>query len=147
VHGVPPFPFLRESLQKLQDHADMIVVSATPVEALTREWKEHNIDQYVRIIAGQEMGKKAEHLMMAAKGKYADNHILMIGDAPGDLRAARANNARFYPINPGHEEESWQRFYEEVLDIFLAGEYTREYEAKLIEEFDKYLPEKPPWEK
>ena len=147
VHGVPPFPFLRESLQKLQDHADMIVVSATPVEALTREWKEHNIDQYVRIIAGQEMGKKAEHLMMAAKGKYADNHILMIGDAPGDMRAAQDVGALFYPINPSAEEESWQRFFEEVADKFLNQEYEGDYEARVIAEFEQYLPDTPPWKK
>ena len=147
VHGVPPFPFLRESLQKLQDHADMIVVSATPVEALTREWKEHTIDQYVRIIAGQEMGKKAEHLMMAAKGKYADNHILMIGDAPGDMRAAQDVGALFYPINPSAEEESWQRFFEEVADKFLNQEYEGDYEARVIAEFEQYLPDTPPWKK
>lgn len=145
VHDVPPFPFLRESLQKLQNHADMMVVSATPVEALTREWEEHDIDQFVRVIAGQEMGTKAEHLKLAAKGKYTDDHILMIGDAPGDMRAAHANGALFYPINPGHEEGSWQRFYEEAADKFLTGNYKGAYEAKVIAEFEKYLPETPPW--
>ncbi|MEE4195962.1 MAG: HAD hydrolase-like protein [Anaerolineae bacterium] len=145
VHGVPPFPFLRESLQKLMGKADMIVVSATPVAALTREWNEHHIDQFVRVIAGQEMGKKAQHLQMAAKGKYRDDHILMIGDAPGDMRAAKANNALFYPINPGAEEASWQRFYEEAADKFLNEEYAGDYEAKLIAEFESYLPDTPPW--
>ena len=145
VHGVPPFPSLRKSLEKMQGKADMIVVSATPVPALTREWKEHNIDQFVRVIAGQEMGKKAQHLQMAAKGKYQDDHILMIGDAPGDMRAAKANNALFYPINPGNEEASWQRFYEEAADKFLNEEYAGEYEAKVIAEFESYLPEVPPW--
>jgi phosphoglycolate phosphatase-like HAD superfamily hydrolase len=145
VHGVPPFPYLRESLQKLQGKADMMVVSATPVPALTREWKEHNIDGFVRVIAGQEMGKKAQHLKMAAKGKYADDHILMIGDAPGDLNAAKANNALFYPINPGAEEASWQRFYEEAVDKFLSETYAGDYEAKVIAEFQSYLPDTPPW--
>lgn len=50
------------SVNYLADKADMIVVSATPVEALTREWQEHGIARYVRVIAGQEMGKKALHL-------------------------------------------------------------------------------------
>jgi len=84
VHGVPPFPYLRESLDFLADKADMIVVSATPMEALTREWKEHDIARYVRVIAGQEMGKKALHLELAARDKYAPGRVLMIGDAPGD---------------------------------------------------------------
>jgi len=145
VHGVPPFPYVRESLERAQGKADMIVVSATPGEALTREWEEHDIAKYVKVIAGQEMGKKAQHLALTAGGKYAPEHILMIGDAPGDMKAARANDALFFPINPGHEEESWQRFYEEALDRFLAGEYAGDYEARLIAEFDKLLPEIPPW--
>jgi phosphoglycolate phosphatase-like HAD superfamily hydrolase len=145
VHGVPPFPYVRKSLEALQAEADMIVVSATPTEALTREWEEHDLAPYVRVIAGQEMGKKALHLELAAKEKYARERILMIGDAPGDMKAARANGALFYPINPGAEEESWQRFYEEGMHRFLAGTYAGEYEARLIAEFDRYLPEVPPW--
>ena len=145
VHGVPPFPFVRDSLEKLLGKADMIVVSATPLPALTREWKEHQIDGFVQAIAGQEMGKKAQHLEMAAKGKYPDHHILMIGDAPGDMRAAKANGALFYPINPGNEEASWQRFYQEASDRFLNETYAGEYEAGLIREFESYLPDVPPW--
>jgi phosphoglycolate phosphatase-like HAD superfamily hydrolase len=145
VHGVPPFPFVRESLGFLQDKADTIVVSATPLEALRREWKEHDIARYVRVIAGQEMGKKALHLKLATKGKYPADHILMVGDAPGDMKAARANDALFYPINPGHEETSWQRFHEEAVHRFLAGKYAGAYEAGLIAEFERLLPEVPPW--
>ncbi len=147
VHGVPPFPYVRESLAFLADKADMIVVSATPVEALAREWEEHDIARYMRVIAGQEMGKKALHLELAARSKYAPGHILMVGDAPGDMKAARANNALFYPVNPGHEEASWQRFYEEAAHKFLAGEYAGDYEAALITEFEALLPEVPPWKR
>ena len=146
VHGVPPFPWVRESLGFLAGKADMIVVSATPIEALRREWREHDIAQFVRVIAGQEMGKKALHLKLAAGGKYPPDRILMIGDAPGDMNAARQNDALFYPINPGYEEASWQRFHEEAVHRFLAGEYAGEYEASLIREFEKLLPEVPPWQ-
>jgi phosphoglycolate phosphatase-like HAD superfamily hydrolase len=145
VYGIPPFPLLRESLAYLENRADMIVVSATPLEALAREWEEHDIARYVRVIAGQEMGTKGEHLALAARGRYPSDRILMIGDAPGDMKAARANDALFYPVNPGHEEESWQRFHEEAMHRFLAGEYAGEYEAGLIAEFDALLPDVPPW--
>ncbi len=111
VHGVPPFPYMRESLQALQGKADVVVVSATPTEALVREWQEHDIAKYARVIAGQEMGSKKQHLALAAKGKYAPDHILMMGDAPGDMEAAKANGTLFFPINPGQEEKSWERFY------------------------------------
>jgi phosphoglycolate phosphatase-like HAD superfamily hydrolase len=146
VHGIPPFPYIRESLEFLKDKADMIVVSQTPDEALYREWAEHKIDTYVRHIAGQEKGKKSQHIEWAAGGKYQPDHILMIGDAPGDMRAAKANDALFYPINPGHEEESWQRFYEEAMHKFLNLEFEGAYEASLIAEFEKFMPETPPWQ-
>jgi phosphoglycolate phosphatase-like HAD superfamily hydrolase len=99
----------------------------------------------VRVIAGQEMGTKAQHLALAAKPKYPSSRILMIGDAPGDMKAARANNALFFPVNPGHEEESWRRFYDEAVHRFLAGEYAGTYEAELVAEFDALLPQAPPW--
>jgi hypothetical protein len=43
VKDVPPFPYIRESLEKMQPVADLIVVSGTPGEALAREWEEHDI--------------------------------------------------------------------------------------------------------
>jgi len=147
VHGVPPFPYVRESLAMMQGEADMMVVSATPTEALVREWQEHGIDGYVRVIAGQEMGSKTQHLALAARDKYPPHNILMIGDAPGDMQAARANGALFYPINPGAENQSWERFYKEAYARFVAGTYAGEYEQALIAEFESYLPDVPPWKR
>jgi phosphoglycolate phosphatase-like HAD superfamily hydrolase len=147
VHGVPPFPYMRESLQALQGQADVVVVSATPTEALTREWEEHDIAKYARVIAGQEMGNKKQHLALAAKGKYAPDHILMMGDAPGDMEAAKANGTLFFPINPGQEEKSWERFFKEGIARFTAGTFAGAYEASLIAEFEKLLPSVPPWKK
>ena len=144
VKGMPPFPYVRQSLEKIQPLADVIVVSGTPDEALKREWEEHDIAKYVAVIAGQEMGTKTQHLGYATKNKYEKNHVLMIGDAPGDIKAARANDALFYPINPGNEIESWKRFHDEAFDKSINGEYAGEYEEKLITEFDSYLPELPP---
>jgi phosphoglycolate phosphatase-like HAD superfamily hydrolase len=145
VHDIPPYPFMKESLVKLSEKADAMVVSSTPLEALKREWEENDMDGYMRLICGQEYGSKKEHLAYAAKGKYPDDQILMIGDAPGDMKAAKANGVLFYPINPGHEEDSWERFYKESMDIFFNKEYEGAYEAALIEEFESYLPEIPPW--
>jgi phosphoglycolate phosphatase-like HAD superfamily hydrolase len=143
VKGVPPFPYVRESLIKLQEHADILVVSATPYEALQREWAEHDLDKYVIAICGQEVGTKSEHLRVAAK--YSPGHALMVGDAMGDYKAAKDNQALFFPINPGAEEASWKRFYEEGIDRFLSGAFAGEYQERLLAEFEKYLPAQPPW--
>jgi phosphoglycolate phosphatase-like HAD superfamily hydrolase len=145
VYGVPPFPFFRESLRQMVERADVIVVSQTPTEALVREWQEHDIARHVRFIAGQELGTKTEHIRFAAAGKYPPEQMLMIGDAPGDFKAAQGNRALFYPIVPGREEAAWERFAKEALDRFLAGTYPGAYEAALVQEFDASLPEKPGW--
>jgi phosphoglycolate phosphatase-like HAD superfamily hydrolase len=145
VHGVPPFPLFRESLLQMNEQADTLVVSQTPGEALQREWAEHDLSALVRAIAGQELGTKTEHMKLAAVGKYAPEKILMIGDAPGDFKAAKANGALFYPIVPGNEEASWARFHNEALARFFAGRYAGTYEAGLVKEFEASLPENPSW--
>jgi phosphoglycolate phosphatase-like HAD superfamily hydrolase len=145
VHDVPPFPFVKESLEKISEWADIIVCSATPYEALRREWEEHDIEKYTQVIAGQEMGSKKEHIYLATAGRYKRENVLMIGDAPGDMKAAKSNNAKFYPINPGHEEVSWEQFYIEVADRFKNKAYDNHYENRLVLEFETLLPDLPPW--
>ncbi|HEX7859061.1 MAG TPA: HAD family hydrolase [Verrucomicrobiae bacterium] len=145
VKGVPPFPLFCESLERMRAHADTMVISQTPTDALEREWLEHGIREGVQLIAGQELGTKTEHLRLTAKNKYAPDKILMIGDAPGDFKAAKENGALFYPIVPGGEEQSWKRFHDEALQRFFTGTYSGEYQAELIRGFDASLPENPPW--
>jgi phosphoglycolate phosphatase-like HAD superfamily hydrolase len=146
VRDVPPFPSVRHALEAIAERADLMVVSATPNEALRREWDEHDIARCVQMICGQEMGKKAEHIAQGAGGKYPPEKMLMIGDAPGDLQAARANDACFYPINPGGEEDSWRRFLDESAGRFFEGTYKGDYEDALIAEFMARLPDTPPWQ-
>jgi len=143
--GLPPFPYVRKCLEKAQERAEMLVCSQTPTEALVREWEEQGLAQFIFAIAGQEAGTKAEHIAYASEDRYEKSKMLMIGDAPGDLKAARANGALFFPINSGDEETSWRRLFEEGLDQFFAGKYSGDYETDLIREFDAYLPETPPW--
>lgn len=143
VRNVPPFPFVRECLEKLQPVADMLVISATPNEALEREWAEHDIAKFVAAICGQEVGTKKETLAVASQ--FEAHHSLMIGDAPGDYKAAVANHALFFPIVPGEEEKSWENFYQEGIDRFLNGTFAGHYQQALLDEFNKRLPSKPSW--
>lgn len=147
LKGVKPFHNARECILKISNSADSIVVSQTPLEALEREWKEHGIDGLVRFIAGQEHGTKSEHIAFGAKGKYTDDKIIVIGDAPGDMRAAMDNDVLFYPVIPGKEVESWKKLNDEAFDLFLSGSYRGDYQDKILNEFMNALPENPPWEK
>jgi phosphoglycolate phosphatase-like HAD superfamily hydrolase len=142
---IPPFAHAGNAIEIMSRFADLIIVSQTPLEALEREWKEHKLERYVNVIAGQEHGTKTEHIALAAKNKYHPEKILMIGDAKGDLDAAKNNGILFYPVIPGREGESWERLVNEGLKRFTGGIYRGFYENKLIAEFEESLPIVPPW--
>lgn len=146
MRPVPPFAWAKQALERIRDNSDALVVSQTPEEALIKEWNLHNLRGYVGFIAGQELGTKADHLRLASGGRYAPGRILLIGDAQGDLAAAREARVCFYPINPGAEEASWEHFHREAYDRFLSGTYAGAYEQALIDTFNALLPETPPWQ-
>ncbi|MEW6943146.1 hypothetical protein V3M81_06805 [Trueperella pyogenes] len=145
VHGCAPFPGVREAFELMSERADLMTVSAASTRFLEREWAEHGLDRYMQVMAGQEMGTKADHLRLAAKDKYDDDHILLIGDAPGDRAAAAAQGVAWYPIIPGQERQSWERLRVEAFDRFLSGSYRGEYEDSLMAEYDAVLLSTPPW--
>ena len=142
---VPPFKAALEALALIQAHSDAVVISQTPETALTKEWDIHGIRGFVSAVAGLEFGTKAEQIRAASGGRYAPERILMIGDAVGDQHAATATGACFYPIMPGHEEASWQRFCAEAYPRFLADTYAGAYAQSLADTFHAALPDLPPW--
>lgn len=145
VHGIPPFPFVRESLQKLSAQADIVIVSATPREALLHEWQEHGLDRYVALLGAQEDGSKRE-IIERVKCSYAPDHAIMIGDAPGDQKAAFDNGILFFPVRPLDEMRSWEEFYSDIIDRFFGGAYAGLEQDRQLERFARCLPDTPPWQ-
>lgn len=144
---VPPFSSAREALERLRARADMLVVSLTPREALEHEWEFHGLRDKVDAIAGQEAGTKTEQLRVAMDpGGYPPDQVLVIGDAPGDLRAAREVGACFYPILSGQEERCWRRLVEEDIGRFFSGTYRGASEDARVAEFETLLNAPAPWE-
>lgn len=135
VHGLEPFPLVRETLVLASAGADIMVVSHTPCATLDREWNEYGLAPYVMYLGGQERGSKREQIRRASEGKYPPGRILMIGDSPGDLAAADANRALFFPIVPGHEPESWKEFADIGLASFFAGNFAGGYQKKVLDGF------------
>lgn len=145
VHNIPPFPFVRESLEILSQKADIVIMSATARDALLREWTENDILKYTNFVCSQEEGNKKE-CIGAIKDFYPQGHVLMIGDAPGDAKAASANDVGFYPIVPRREIASWKKFHAEVAELFLNDKYTAEVQNSYVSDFDNSLLDKPNWE-
>ena len=143
VRNVPPFPYVRECLEKASQYADIVIVSATQQLALEREWGENGLLPLVYAVKGQESGNKKQ-IIASLIDQYEKDHVLMIGDAPGDRDAAHANGALFYPICPDQEAKSWANF-EKSFEAFLGGTYAGEMETANIAYFETLLPDEPSW--
>lgn len=145
VHGVAPLPGVKEAFAQIAQFADIVIVSATPHEAIVREWGAQGLLEHITVVAGQELGSKKECIRKAMTGKYAADHVLMVGDAPGDYEAAAANGVLYYPIVPGQEVESWSLLRSQAAEKFRNGTYGGAYMAELLEKFDAVLQEEPNW--
>lgn len=139
LHKIEPFMNVSESLEKMAEYADIMVVSSESSKILTLEWEQHGLLRFVCTISGREEGAKRRILSLAKTSGYKQDCILMIGDAPGDLEAADSNGILFYPINPGTEYYSWKEFYEEAFDVFIKGYYKGSYQNRLVSKFTKIL--------
>ncbi|MCL2128379.1 MAG: hypothetical protein FWH38_09000 [Treponema sp.] len=139
TQGLLPFPNVEPALKIMTEKADIMVVSAASGKGLDKDWAFSNLTKYTSLLAGMELGSKANQLRMAATGKYDPQKLLMIGDAPGDMEAAHSIKGLFYPVIPGSEDESWIRLKEEGLGKFFDGTFQGEYESALINDFMEFL--------
>ena len=134
-----PFPNVKEVLEKLVEHADIVVISSATASSLNKDWKRVGMNMYASEILGQEAGSKKEQLITSTAGQYVEEHILMIGDALGDYQAVQKVNGLFYPILPGREIESWETLLTEGIPLFLEEKYKGSYQDKLLENFERFL--------
>lgn len=138
--SAPPFENAKQALQAMREAADVVVVSQTPVHTLEEEWRKFQLEHLVIKINGQESGSKSVQIRKLIEQGANPEDILMVGDAPGDAKAAGDNGVWFFPIVPGNEEESWKRLHNEGLPRFFENGYGSVYQEALLEEFNKKLP-------
>ena len=135
VEKLPPFRNVLPALLAAHEKADIAVISSASEESLRKDWQKEHLVDHITILCGQEAGSKKEQLRRAIDGAYPPECTMMIGDAPGDLEAAQAVGAWFYPVIPGREEESWRLFREQWLPCFFSGGFHETEQQKLLEPF------------
>ncbi len=119
-----PFPGAREGLAAAAQFADIAVVSSANGEAVKEEWEKYGLIENTNILLSQECGSKSHCIAQMLKFGYEKDHVMMIGDAPGDRDAAQENGVWFYPILVNWEEESWTQLRDSMLDVFRNGQYA-----------------------
>ncbi|WP_404331690.1 HAD family hydrolase [Mesobacillus maritimus] len=134
-----PFEGAKEGLEAAKEVANVAIVSSANGAAVLDEWTRHELSVHVDVMLGQEAGTKAYCIEQLKTFGFDNTHVLMVGDAPGDLDAAQKNGVFYYPILVGKERFSWDRFREEALGKFMDGSFEGEYQQKLINEFNDNL--------
>ena len=145
VFNLPPMKGAIEAIKIMNPFVDIAVISNTPLEALYRDWAENKILSKVIIVGGQETGTKKEMLKCIINKKYDQDKILIIGDSPGDLTAAKSIKAQFFPIIPKKEELSWELFNQSYFKYFFEKKYFGNQERDQINKFNLALNSKPVW--
>lgn len=134
----PPFDGAENALRLAREYADIAIVTAANRQEINKEWEVFELAQYTDLLMSQETGRKEECLKELLEKGYEKNHVLMIGDAPGDLEAAQAAGVLFYPILAYQERESWENF-SQALKHFTEGTYEGEFQREKIQEFQENL--------
>ncbi|WP_338471874.1 HAD hydrolase-like protein [Niallia sp. XMNu-256] len=134
-----PVEGAKEGLEAANNVANVAIVSSANGAAVLDEWTRHDLSVHVDVMLGQEAGTKAYCIGEMKKFGFDETHVLMVGDAPGDLAAAEINGVLFYPILVGKEKFSWDRFKNEAIGKFLDGSFAGEYQQMLTDEFNNNL--------
>ncbi|HEM5926884.1 TPA: HAD family hydrolase [Streptococcus suis] len=137
LYSGPVLAFIgvHKGLEKLSQLGKVYVVSSANKEAVEEEWTDQGLMDFVTELYCQDRGKKEDVIKLLIEEGYCPDKIMMIGDSPGDLKAAELNNVHFYPILVGREMQSWADLTETIADEFAHQAFTGEKETELIQAF------------
>ena len=134
-----PFDGVLEALRRAYRDADIAIVSSANLSAVLDDWDFYGLLEYTDVVLAQDSGSKSFCIGELMKRGYAPDHVLMCGDAPGDLDAAEKNGVYYYPILVRHEAQSWEEFVREGIGHFLDGTYGEGYQQEKREQFLRNL--------
>lgn len=127
-----PFPSVRPCLEEISRLADIAVVSSANKEAILEEWRQGSLDCFVSRFYSQSEGSKSQCIGDMVRLGYTPDHILMVGDAPGDYVAAAENHVWFYPILAGKEDDSWKSLKDSFIRQFFQDSFQKQLQQGLV---------------
>lgn len=133
-----PFAGAKEAIAWAHTCADVAIVSSANLDAVLEEWEKHGLLADVDIVLAQNAGSKAVCIEKLLTFGYDREKVMMIGDAPGDRKAAQKNGVFYYPILVRKEKESWERM-KEAVEKLKEGSFDEAYQNMLSEEFERNL--------
>lgn len=133
------FDGVKEALEEAKKQADVAVVSSANRKAVEEEWERCGLLSCTDILLTQNDGSKAHCISELLKLGYEKTRVMMIGDAPGDEKAAGINGILFFPVLVKRERKSWEKFRTAVFPAFIRGECDAGMQDGWTEEFHSNL--------
>ena len=130
-----PFIGVKEGLEYAKEYADIAIVSSANLQAVVEEWELYGLLDHVDIIMAQDVGSKAFCINEMLKKGYEKDKVLMTGDAPGDLDAAKKNGVFYFPILVRKEKDSWEEFKKIAVDKLIDKSFGDGYQEEKITQF------------
>lgn len=137
---IKPFTHVKESIEKLHETCDIAIVSSANCEAVKEEWTRFGLLEHVDVLLAQNAGSKKSCISKLLTYGYEREHVMMTGDAPGDMDAAKDNNVFFYPILVSKESMSWSGILD-AAERMKEGTFGGAFQEALIKSFIENLTE------
>ena len=131
---IKPFGHVQDVIRKLHETCDIAIVSSANYEAVREEWTRFKLLTHVDVLLAQNAGSKKSCIERLLAYGYVREHVLMAGDAPGDMDAAQSNGVLYYPILVSRESESWEQL-EAAVERMINNTFQGEYQKGLIQQF------------
>lgn len=133
------FSEVKHTFELIRKKADIVIVSSANRDAVIEEFRYNNLLDFVSDILTQESGTKSECIKsMIARG-YEKDHVVMVGDAPGDIDAAKSNGVLYYPIIVNAENQAWKELREQALFDIVEEKYRMKKMGEYEEEYFRNL--------
>ena len=134
-----PYAGAKEGLAAAHLVADVAMVSSANRDAVEEEWSKFGLLEHTDIVLAQDIGSKAACIKTMLQFGYDPDKVVMVGDAPGDLDAAKQNGVHYYPILVNRETESWDVFCKDILAKITDMSYGGSCEAEKHQAFFRNL--------
>lgn len=135
---IKPFAHVRESIEILHKTCDIAIVSSANYEAVKEEWTRFGLLEHVDVLLAQNAGSKKSCIEKLLTCGYKKENVLMTGDAPGDMDAAKGNGVFYYPILVSGESGSWAGILNAV-ERMKEGTFGGAFQEELIQTFVENL--------
>lgn len=115
ISSMPPpavFMWAKKALDKMCECTTLACISQQAEAEILSLWNESGLASTGAVVSGKEQGDMGTCLHRAIQSGFEVNDITVIGSSMAAMSVAKSFEARFFPILPDDESNSWASIFE-----------------------------------